>query len=367
MKIAILVSLFPPKWLAGTEIATYNIAKYLTNRGHEVHVITSLDEGFPKESVEEGSYVHRILLRKIRFLGIMSFWMETLWHLKKVNPNIIHAQSVGNGIPAFLSKKILKKPYVVCGQGSDIYLPWLFKNPISKLVITNANTVIALTEDMKTEIQKIYDIEISVIPNGINLDKFRNLSRETFRKRLGIKKGEKIITFVGTLRPVKGLKYLIQAMNIISKQDTGIKLMLVGDGEERLALQELVKELDLEDRVTFVGKVLNEEIPGYMIASDVFVLPSLSESFGIVNLEAMACGLPIVASKVGGLPEIVKNGVNGFLVEPKNPEQISDKVLLLLGDDVLRERISKNNKDKVKGYSWESVVERLEKVYQNHL
>ena len=208
---------------------------------------------------------------------------------------------------------------------------------------------------------------LSVIPNGINLDKFRNLSRETFRKRLGIKKGEKIITFVGTLRPVKGLKYLIQAMNIISKQDTGIKLMLVGDGEERLALQELVKELDLEDRVTFVGKVLNEEIPGYMIASDVFVLPSLSESFGIVNLEAMACGLPIVASKVGGLPEIVKNGVNGFLVEPKNPEQISDKVLLLLGDDVLRERISKNNKDKVKDYSWESVVERLEKVYQNHL
>jgi N-acetyl-alpha-D-glucosaminyl L-malate synthase BshA len=367
MKIVILVASFLPKWIGGTEIATYNIAKNLANRGHEVHVITSLDKGMPKEYVEDGFYVHRILFRKIVFLGILSFWLKIFWRLKEVDPDIIHVQSIAIGIPAFLSKNILKIPYIVYGRGSDVYLHWSFKKSISKLVIRNANAVIALTEDMKTEILKSLDIEISVIPNGIDLDKFKNLSKKYFREKWELKEDEKIIAFVGTLRPVKGLKYLIQAMAIMIKKDASIKLILVGDGGERKYLKTLVEELKIENNIKFIGKVANENVPQYMVASDVFVLPSLSEGFPIVSLEAMACELPIVASKVGGLPDIVKNGVNGFLVEPKNPEQIAAKVLLLLGNNALKERISKNNKITIKGYSWERVVDRLELVYRNYL
>ena len=367
MRIAILVSGFPPKWLAGTEIATYNIAKYLARSGHEVHVITSLDEGLPKESMEKGFYVHRIFLRKIRFIGIMSFWIKIFWHLKKIKPDIVHVQSIGIGIPAFLSKKILKKPYIVWGRGSDIYLPDKFTKSISKLVLKNADAVIALTEDMKREIKKIYGRDIFVIPNGIDLNKFNNLSKETLRKRLEIKEDEKIITFVGTLRIVKGVKYLIKAMKIIKQKSPDTKMMLVGDGEEREELESLVEELGLKERVKFIGRVQNEEIPQYMVASDVFVLPSLSEGFPVTVLEAMASGVPMIATNVGGLPEIIKDGENGFLVEPKNPEEIAEKVLLLLEDDKLRERISRNNKKKAKGYSWDSAVEKLEEVYQNHL
>lgn len=121
--------------------------------------------------------------------------------------------------------------------------------------------------------------------------------------------------------------------------------------------------MNIEQYITFIGKVPNEKVPEYMGASDVFVLPSLSESFGIVNLEAMASGLPIIATNVRGLPEIIKNGENGFLVEPKNPEGIAEKVLLLLEDDELGERISNNNRGEVRKYSWENVVETLEGVY----
>ena len=367
MKIAILVSAFPPKWLAGTEIATYNIAKYLAKRGHEVHVITSLDRGLPKEAVEERFYVHRIFWRRIRFLGVMSFWMKTFWCLKKIKPDIIHAQSIGMGIPGFLAKIFLKKTFVVYGRGSEVYLPSTFMNRISKLVLKNGDVIIALTEDMKRGMQKFYDRDILVLSNGIDFERFKNLSREGIRKRLKINDDEKIITFVGTLHSIKGVKYLIKAMEFIIKRDKSIKLMLVGDGEDREELESLVEELDLKECIKFVGKVQNEDIPQYMVASDVFVLPSLSEGFPVAILEAIASGLPIITTKVRGLPEIVKDGENGFLVEPKNPKEIAEKVLLILEDEELREIIKRRNKEKVKEYTWEGVVERLEQVYRSHL
>ncbi len=364
MKIAIIVPLFPPKWLAGTEIATYNIARHLSKRGHEVHVITSLDEGLPRESMEQGFYVHRIRWRKIRFVGTISFWFKIFLALRNINPDIVHSQSIGMGIPGIVAKKLLKKPLLVWGRGIDVYLPGPLMKPLSKLVLRNADAVIALTEDMKREMQKICYRDVFVIPNGIDLEKFENLSREEARTKLQIKEDEKMVVFVGTLRPIKGLKYLIKAMNIITRQDTGVKLMLVGDGEERQDLQELVNELDLGNQVIFGGRVPNEKVSEYMVASDIFVLPSLSEGFPNVVLEAMAAGLPVVASKVGGLPEIIKDGKNGFLVEPKNPEQIAEKVMLLLRDEELRKRVSRNNKEKAKHYSWDSVVEKLEEIYK---
>ena len=366
MTVAILVLLFPPKWVAGTEIATYNIAKHLAKRGHEVHVITSLDEGLPKESIEQSFYVHRIKIPQMRFLGIVVFWLKALPLLKRLKPDMVHGQSTTMGIVGFLAKKLLKKPYTVYARGSEVYLPWLFKTPISKLVLRRADVVIALTEDMKTEMQKIYSRDVAVIPNGIDLESYEDLpTKEASRQRLALNNNDKIILFVGTLRPVKGLKYLIQAMNMVRQKDTKARLMLIGYGEERQSLEGLVKELDLGDRVTFVGKVPNEKVPEYMAASDIFVLPSLSEGFPVVILEAMASGLPIVATKVGGLPEIVKDGENGFLVKPRGPEELADKVLALLENEELRRGMIRNNRNKVQQYSWENTVGQLEAIYSH--
>jgi len=267
-------------------------------------------------------------------------------------------------MPGFLAKKLLRKPYLVWCRGSGVYLPWRFKRAGLGLALRNADAVIALTKDMKREIQKICNREIIVIPNGIDLERFQNLSREEARNKLQIKADDKIIIFVGSLRPVKGVKYLIKAMKIVRQKEPNARLILIGNGEEKQDLVKLTGDLNLGNLITFVGKIPNEKVPEYMAASNVFVLPSLSEGFPLVSLEAMACGLPIVVSRVCGLPEIVEDGKNGFLVESGNPEQIAEKVLLLLEDDELRERMSRNNKEKVKDYTWEGVIGRLERIYE---
>jgi glycosyltransferase involved in cell wall biosynthesis len=359
MKLVILVNLFPPTWLAGTEIATYYMAEHLAQRGHEVHVITSLDEGLPEESYEKGFYIHRLPRTKIRFAGAFIFWADIVRTIRKVSPDIVHAQSLGIGVPALLSKKILKFPYAVWGQGSDVYLPDWFTKLTSKTIIKNADSAIALTEDMKRAMQAMYDRDIAIVPNGIDLKEYTSE-----RPMQNVGGPIKRILFVGRLHPVKGVQYLLQAMQMVHEEVPGAKLILVGDGEERESLEKLTDSLGIRECVEFVGGVPHEKIPDYMHHADVFVLPSLSESFGIVNLEAMACGLPIVATRVGGIPDIIEDGANGYLVDTKNQEQIAEVLLKLLQDEQLRKDMSDNNRERVRRYRWDTVTATLEGIYQ---
>jgi glycosyltransferase involved in cell wall biosynthesis len=231
------------------------------------------------------------------------------------------------------------------------------------IVIKNADAVIAMNQDMKQKIKRMYNRDIFIVPTGIDFKRFNNLSRKEIRASLNLKNDEKIILFIGNLRPVKGVMYLIHAMKFIIDKNMNVRLFIVGGGKERDYLENLVKKYDLQKYVTFFGRVSNLKISENLVTSDLFVLPSLSEGFPLVILEAMASGLPIIASNVGGLSEIIKDFENGFLVEPKNPEKIAEKVIFLLNDEKLRKTISKNNKEVAKKYSWENVIEKLEKIY----
>lgn len=358
MIITFLIGLFPPKWLAGTEIATYYLAEHLAQRGHEVHVITSLDEGLPVESQEKGFYIHRIPKVRIRFPGVFIFWADIIRNIRKISPDIVHAQSLGAAIPALISKKIFKIPYAVWGQGTDVYLPNLVTKLSSRIILKNANAVIALTNDMKRAMQAIYDRDILVVPNGIDL---RGYTEKSLIQKA--EESETIILFVGRLHPVKGVQYLIQAMQIVHKELPDVKLVLVGHGEEKDYLEILTDRLGLRECVDFVGGVPHEKIPDYMYHADIFILPSLSEGFPVTILEAMACGLPVIATKVGGLPDIIEEGMNGYLVEAKKPDEIADKVLMLMQNDVMRENISANNRKKAEVFTWEKVAATIEEEY----
>ena len=368
MKIAILITGFPPKSIGGAEIATLNIATELAQRGHEVHVITIGDKELKGDN-EGDFYTHYIQLGvapEASLWGAISYAVKAFAQIRRINPDIVHAQRFyREGLAAFLAKVLLKKRYCIWCQGADIYLSWRFKGIASKLFLKRVNAVISLTQNMKDKIHEISNRNAFVIPNGIDLSRFGGLSHQD-TDTLAVN-GERTILFVGRLHPLKGVNYLIEAMSAIIRKNPKVKLLLVGDGEERQNLGNLVIDQGLSKCVTFIGQIPNEKVSQYMAASDVFVLPSLSEGFGVVNLEAMACGLPIVATNVGGIPEIVKDGENGFLVEPENSVEIAEKVLMLLENDDLRRQISQNNLHKIRNYSWEAAVDKLEKVYQGVL
>lgn len=362
MRIAILVAGFPPKWLAGTEIATYNIARHLAKLGHEVHVVTSLDEGLAKESTEEGFCIHRVRGAQRSNLFTLSFLIPAFLAIRKIKPDVVHTQSITMGLCATLIKKILKKPYVVYSRG-ELYMSWAFKSVISKLVLRNADGVIALTNDMKKNISEIYAGNVYVIPNGIEVDRFVSLSKRNSREELNIAEGDKVVIFVGRFRPEKDIACLIRAMEILVARNPKVRALIIGEGPEEEKLVELTRKVNLDRHVNFAGQVAPKKVPEYMAAADVFVLPSLSEGFPGVILEAMASGLPVVATRVTGIPEIITDGENGFLVSPGDYKQIAEAVLPILENDELSQRMSENNKTKVKQYSWRNTVQMLEEVY----
>ena len=365
MKIVILIARFPPSYLGGAEIAVYNLAKQLSKLKHEVHVITMSDPNSPDENTQDDFFLHRIKTIEIPLLRNIVFSIRSLYLMKTIKPHLVHSQTISihnAGLPAFLAKKILKIPYIAWGRGSDIYL-YRHEKQFKRIILKNSNAAIALTDDMKEAMQNIWNMPICVIPNGIDLEKFNTLRKSKMHSTKIAESDDKVILFVGRLHPIKGLAYLIKAMKIIHQRYPKSRLLIVGDGDERDNLNMIVKNSNLNECVTFIGKVPNKSIPEYMALADILVLPSLSEGFPVVILEAMACGLPIVATKIRGNQEIIKDWDNGFLVEPRNSENITEKVLLLLKDDQLRRIIAGKNIEVAKRYSWESVARRVEEIY----
>ena len=358
MKIAIIINLFPPKWLAGTEIATYSLAKHLVRRGHEIHVITSHDDGLPNFDKENGFYIHRIAWPKIRIIGVLLFWLQIFLKIRTIKPDIVQAQDLSMGIPAVLVKLIIKKPFIIWGRGDDVYRPGTFIRMTTGFILQKADGIIALTTDMQKKLKQFTPRKISIIPNGIELDGIINnipIKNESINQK---------IIYVGRLEPVKGVEYLIMAMKLIHNEMPSVQLVLVGDGNERDRLETLSSELDIYKSVEFVGKIPHEDVQAYLQDADVFVLPSLSEGFPNVLLEAMACGLPIVATRIGGIPDIIEDGIHGYLVESKNFYELATKIMDILQDVEFSKKISSANKEEARAYSYENIICNLEGIFR---
>ena len=363
----------------GGEVVAYNLAISIAKRGHDIHVFTT--SATYKDSVEKNGNiaVHRYgTLAQILQRGISpNLILKPLKH----EVDIIHVH-IGSSplelIAALLYTKLKKKPLVATYHGDVIpsrksiayrSSVWIY-NAVVRKVLDSADIIISPSEYYINEsifLGKYYDKIVS-IPNGINLEDFDiPYSKEECREKLGLPTDKKIILFLGVLHPKKGPDVLLKAMPRVLSKVPNTELVIAGDGIMRRELEELSEKLGINDYVNFAGFIPENLKPLYYNSADVFCLPSImtSESFGIVNLEAMVCSVPVVASKIGGVPDVVKDRENGLLIPPKDPDALADAIIYLLENEDVRKKMGKNAREKVKNYSWERIAEMTEEVYKS--
>ncbi len=206
---------------------------------------------------------------------------------------------------------------------------------------------------------------ISVIPCGVNLGVFRPVDRQMARRHLGFNGGS-IALFVGRIEPLKGVDRLLQAMTYLNKA-AGVRLVVVGGDEQSQSevqrLRNLARELHIQDSVTFAGMVLQEELPYYYSAADVCVIPSHYESFGLVALESLACGTPVVATRVGGTETVVQQHRTGYVVD-NAPLQLADKIARIVSNSDKRRLNAAETRATVSGFSWANTAEAIVQEYR---
>jgi len=207
--------------------------------------------------------------------------------------------------------------------------------------------------------------KIEIVPNGVDLNKFKikneKFKVEELRNKLRIKENEKIIITVSRLVEKNGVGDLIEA---VGKIEIPIKLLILGTGLLEKSLKFKTKKLGLENKIIFLGNVLNEKVPEYLAISDIFVRPSLAEGLGNAFLEAMACGVPVIGTRAGGIPDFLKDWETGLFCEAKNPDDLAQKIELLLKDENLRRKLSENGRQLVEEkYDWKIISQKMKDIF----
>ncbi|GJL80161.1 MAG: glycosyl transferase family 1 [Nitrospinaceae bacterium] len=393
LKITLLTTSFPRHAgdFAGNFV--YQYARQLTRIGFKVNVIAPQDsQGAPPDEwceveVDRFQYsfpqsfqtlaygagmVSRIKQNPFRTLLIPFFLVFFFLSVLRAsrNSDLLQAYWLPAGIVALAVKCFKKMPVALTLWGSDFLLlriPGLAF--LLKVLIRSADAVICESDHFKNLLLKlgIPDHIISVLPNGIDLENFQPGDGNSARRQLDLPENKTIILNIGGMSPVKGQRYLIEAIPEIIKREANIQFIFVGDGETRHELETLVNAKTLSPYVLFTGMLKASEIPIWLHAADIFVLPSLSEGNPNVLLEAMACGIPVVATTVGGIPEMIRDGQEGFLVQPKSSEELARQITALIRDKTLREAMGQNGIKTVQAEyaTWEMQSAKLKTIYEN--
>jgi len=295
---------------------------------------------------------------------------------KQWKADLIHAHfAYPEGMAALLAKNETTKPLVVTLHGFDILTdpsigygirldsPY---NAIVKKVLHEADAIITASTATYKEALKVKTkkARLHLIPNGVDTTRFNaSLNSDIIRKRYDLKK-KFVVLAVRPHIPKNGLRYLIRAIPIVKKKIHDVVFIIGGYGPLRQFHEALARKLKVSSNTIFVGSIKQEELPFYYAACDVSVIPSVIEAFGLVTIESMSCGKPVIGSRVGGILDIIEDGVNGFLVNPRDPEAIAEKIIFLAEHPNLTTEMGKNARMIVeKKFDINKRVEKMIKVY----
>ena len=361
----------------GAGMVVYNLAVQMAKRGHEVYVFTTAqDEG---DSITRYDNVSIIRYKSDFIIGQCPIALKHITRplFPSFDLDIAHSH-IGN-LPAPLGGAIYAKrknvPFIITHHGDWISGfgtlgrragVFLYNHFLCDRLFSKSDKIIALSKSHLTgsKVSKKYQNKTIIIPNGLNLQDFQiPQSQDKCRSILNLPAEKKIVLFLGSLVPQKGIQILISAMEAVQRRYPDTCLVVGGSGYLKENLIETAMRSELKDNVVFTSYVPTNRTPLYYRAADIFVLPSFSEAFPLTLLEAGAAGLPIVATDVGGVSDILHDGVNGLITKIGDPEDLAGKITSLLDNKELREEMGKNGRMFAEQYSWEKVAEETEKVY----
>ncbi len=385
MKILMPVLHYSPV-IGGFEVFIKNICDRLSTKA-EIFVITGKVIKQPKEEIKNGlKIIRKASLYPLKDYSYTSYWylftmlpflfFFSLRTIKREKIDFVHAQGFLSGVVAWLLYKFVKTPYIITIQSADfnIYHSEVkfnflisLQSWIEKKVYRDAKVCHAVSNDLVKHFERQGRSITVMIPNGVETNIFKILSqseKEKIRQELGTKE-KFVISCVSRLQEKNGTHDLISAVALLKDKNVSVECWIIGDGQERVRLEKLVDELGVRDRVKFLGQILHEDAGKFVGASDIFVRPSLAEGFGIVYLEAMACGIPVIGTPVGGIIDFLHDEETGILSKVSCPEDLANKIEVLLDNPELKNKLLENSFKMIKeNYSWDSVANRVFELYK---
>ncbi len=389
----------------GMNVYVHQLTRTLGKMGVRVDVFTrSQDEHVPHVLHDLG-YHNRVVhipagpevpLPKAeleRYIPKFVQGIEAFAESKNIHYDLIHSHYWMSGLAAIELSEKWNIPFLQMFHTLVLMKNRIAKSPQEKegeyrilgekKVISKANRIIAATLAEKSQLEFLYEApssKISVIPPGVDIRHFYPIAKDEAKEVVGVPENTHTILYVGRIEPLKGIDLLIRAISIIQKNGDleccPHNLVIIG-GEpnaktedmnaEMARLQDMVEDLGIENFVIFLGKQDQQMLPYYYSAAEVVVMPSHYESFGMVALEAMACGTPVVASQVGGLAFLVRDGETGFVVPGNDVQKLAKRLVELIKNKELRDKLGSNSVQYAQLYAWENISEKMIEVYHQVL
>ena len=361
----------------GSGVVATELGKGLAQKGYEIHFI-SYSQPFRLDNVfNENLFYHDV---SISDYPLFEHSPYTLILASKLVDVVLHHQldllhvhyAIPHATAAHLAQQILLTkgifiPFITTLHGTDITLVGkeeIFE-PIVSFAINNSNGVTAVSEALKQETYRYFNVskDIAVIPNFIDLSRFSHKPKSHFKKAIA-PENERIVIHISNFRPLKRVDNVIKVFaQIIEKIPA--KLLMVGDGPERNNAEKLARDLCLTDHIRFLGK--QDAVEEILSVSDLFLMPSETESFGLAALEAMACQVPVVSSNAGGLPEVNLNGITGFTVEVENTTEMAQKSIYILEDENRLATFKANALTQAQRFDIQTILPQYEQFYKQIL
>ena len=369
MRIGIV--LYPT--FGGSGIVATELGKALSKKGHEIHFIT-YSEPVRLGELRKNIFYHEVrtsdypLFKFTPYEQVLTSKLVDVVKFERLDLLHVH-YAIPHASAAYMAQQILKDqgveiPFVTTLHGTDITLVGKDPSfePVINFSINKSNRVTAVSENLKKETFELFDIKnnIEVIPNFICIKEYKLDNNDYYKKRFA-QNNEKVICHVSNFRKVKRIEDVIIAFEGISKK-MDVKLLLVGDGPERARLEQMSRNSKFSKNIFFLGSLKSTK--EVLNISDLFILPSSKESFGLSALEAMACGVPVIASDSGGIPEVISHGKSGLLNSVGDTYQMTKNALKLLSNDSILERFKTNAYQQAMKFDLEVILPKYEKLYE---